>query len=113
MAEASLSRRTRNTDAVVGTSAAASSPVPCGDVAGGIVVVSGMTASATFTVHGSVDGQTFAPLFDSSGAAAAVVVPAGDSAVPLPDAVYPVRGVKLVSGSNIGTAVTVVVMLKT
>lgn len=111
MSEVSLAHRTRNVDITVGTSVATSTSLPCGDVAGGVVIVGGVTASATLTVHAG-NGATFAPVYDSSGAAATIVVPADGGAVSLPDAVYPARYLKLTSDSDIGTTATVIVMLK-
>lgn len=97
-------------DITVGTSVTVSTSLPCGDVAGGVVIVSGVTASATLTVHAG-NGTTFAPVYDASGAAT-LVVPADGGAVSLPDAVYPARYLKLTSESDIGTTAAVVVMLK-
>ncbi len=114
MAESLLSHRTRNVDVVVTTSAASSTSLSCGDVAGGVVIVSGVTASATLTVWGAPSaGGTFAPVFDAGGAAATLVVPADGGAVVLPDAAYALRHLKLTSQSELGTAAAVVVMLKT
>ena len=112
MSESTLSHRTRNVDIIVTTSVSSSTSLSCGDVAGGVVIVSGVTASATLTFQGSHDGQTFAPLFDAGGAAATLVVPADGGAVVLPDAVYALRHLKLISDSDLGTAAAVVVMLK-
>ena len=112
MSEILLSRRTRNMDAVVTTSVSSSTSLACGDVAGGVVIVSGVTASATLTVQGSHDGQTFVPVFDASGAAATLVVPADGGAVVMPDAAFALRHFKLTSQSELGTAAAVVVMLK-
>jgi hypothetical protein len=108
-----LSHRTRNVDAVVTTSASSSTSLPCGDVAGGVVIVSGVTASATLTIWGasSADG-TFVPVFDVGGAAATLVVPADGGAVVMPDAAFALRHFKLTSQSDLGTAAAVVVMLK-
>jgi hypothetical protein len=112
MSESQLSHRTRNVDIVVTTSVSSSTSLSCGDVAGGIAIISGVTASATLTVQGSYDGTTFAPVFDASGAAATLVVPAEGGAVVLPDAVYALRHLKLTSDSDLGMGATVVVMLK-
>lgn len=113
MPDALLSHRTRNVDAVVTTSVSSSTSLPCGDVAGGVVIVSGVTASATLTIWGasSADG-TFVPVFDVGGAAATLVVPADGGAVVMPDAAYALRHLKLTSQSDLGTAAAVVVMLK-
>jgi hypothetical protein len=109
-----MSHRTRNVDVVVTTSVSSSTSLSCSDVAGGVVVISGVTASATLTVWGAPSaGGTFAPVFDSSGAAATLVVAADGGAVVLPDAAYALRHLKLTSQSELGTAAAVVVMLKT
>ena len=114
MSELLLSRRTRNVDVVVGTAVSSSTSLPCGDVAGGIVVIGGVTASATLTVWGaSSAGGPFAPVFDASGAAATLVVPAEGGAVVMPDAAFALGTLKLTSSSSLGTAAAVVVMLKT
>lgn len=112
MAEAKLTHKTRNVDITVGTSVATSTSLPCGDVAAGVVLVGGVTASATFTIHGSADGQTFAPVFDAGGSAATFVVQADGGAVAMPDAVYGLKHLKLTSSVDLGTAAAVVVMLK-
>ncbi len=112
MSESTLSHRTRNVDIVVTTSVSSSTSLPCGDVAAGVVIIGGVTASATFTVHGSADGLTFAPVFDAGGSAATLVVPADGGAVVLPDAVYGLKHLKLTSSSDLGTAAAVVVSLK-
>lgn len=112
MSESTLSHRTRNVDILVTTSVSSSTSLPFADVAGGVVIVSGVTASATLTVYGGRDGATFAAVFDAGGAAATLVVPADGGAVVIPDAAFPLRFLKLVSDSDIGTAAAVVVMLK-
>jgi hypothetical protein len=114
VSELLLSHRTRNVDAVVTTSVSSSTSLPCGDVAGGVVIVSGVTASATLTVWGasSADGQ-FVSVFDTAGAAATLVVPADGGAVVMPDAAFALQNMKLTSSSDLGTAAAVVVVLKT
>lgn len=112
MAELTLSRATRNIDAVVGTSPESSTGIPCGDMAAALVHVVGVTASATLTVMGSANGQTFFPLFDASGAAVTLTVPAEGGSVAVPDAAFPLRVMKLTSSVGLGTAAAVVVSLK-
>jgi hypothetical protein len=113
VSESLLSHRSRNVDVVVTTSVSSSTSLTCGDVAGGVVVISGVTASATLTVWGAPSaGGTFAPVFDADGAAATLVVAADGGAVVLPDTVYALRHLKLTSDSDLGTAATFVVMLK-
>jgi hypothetical protein len=114
VSEVTLSHRTRNVDIVVTTSVSSSTSLSCGDVAGGVVIVSGVTASATLTVWGAPSaGETFAPVFDADGAAATLVVPADGGAVVMPDAAFALGNLKLTSSSSLGTAAAVVVMLKT
>lgn len=112
MSDSVLTHRTRSQPVTVATAAAASATVDIRDVAGGIVHVSGTTATHTFTVYGSSDGTSFVTVYGTDGQAASVTVPAGESAYCLPDAVYPLRFVRLVSGTDIGTAASVVVSVK-
>lgn len=114
MSELLLSHRTRNVDAVVTTSVSSSTSLPCGDVAGGVVIVSGVTASATLTIWGATSASgTFARLYDAGGAAATLAVPADGGAVAMPDAAFALQNMKLTSSSDLGTAAAVVVVLKT
>ena len=112
MPDLRLSRKTRNMDVVVGTSAASSTSLHCGDMAAGLVHVVGVTASATLTVLGSSDGLTFAPLFDSSGAAVTLTIPAEGGAVVMPEAVFGLRYVTLAADADLGTTTAVVVTFK-
>lgn len=112
MADLRLTRTTRNIDAVVGTSAAASTTIDCGDMAAALVHILGVTASATLTVLGSTDGQAFSPLHDSSGAAVSVTIPSEGGAVVLPEPVFSLRFVKLTSDPGLGTTAMAVVTLK-
>ncbi len=112
MSESILSHRTRNTDVAVGTATASSTTLPMGDVAAGIVHVAGVTGTHTLAVYGSGNGVAFAAIYGQDGQPATVAVPADGGACVLPDAVYPLRFVKLVSGTDMGTAAAVVVTLK-
>lgn len=112
MTTATIRRYSQATSVTVGASTAGSTSVSLKGVAGGCVIVSGLTASATLTVHGSVDGLTFAPVHDSSGAVVTLAVPAAGGAVPLPDAAFGVSLVRLVSGTDIGTSASMVVTVK-
>ena len=112
MPEALLGHRVRGLDLTVGTAASGSSSMLMADMAAGVVIVSGITATCTLTVFGSHDGATFRALYGFDGAAATLAVPADGGAMTLPDAVYPLRFVKLVSGTDLGTAANVVISLK-
>jgi hypothetical protein len=97
---------------VVGTSPSGSTPFRMEGAAGGMVHVENVTATHTLTLYGSGDGVTFSPLYGHDGQAASVSVTATHGAYSLPDAVYPLRLVKLTSGTELGTAATVVLSLK-
>jgi hypothetical protein len=112
MSESTLTHRTRNLPVTVGTAAASSTVMLMNDMAAGTVFVDGVTATHTLTVYGSDNGVTFVPLYGHDGQAATVAVPASGGACVLPDAVYPLRFVKLVSNSDMGTAAAVVLSLK-
>jgi hypothetical protein len=112
MSERTLTHRTRNADVTVGTATASSTTLLMADAAAGMVHVAGVTGTHTLTIYGSGDGVTFAPLYDQDGQAATVAVPADGGSCVLPDAVYPLRFVKLVSGTDLGTAAAVVLSLK-
>jgi hypothetical protein len=112
MSATTLTHKTRNLPVTVGTAVASSTAMLMGDMAAGIVYVDGVTASHTMAVYGSSDGTTFVPLYGFDGQAATVTVAADGGACSMPDAVYPLRFVKLVSGTDLGTAANVVISLK-
>mgnify|MGYP006282352149 CR=1 FL=1 len=112
MSERIISHRTRNTDVTVTTATASCTTLLMADVAAGLVHVSGVTGTHTLTIYGSGDGVTFAPLYDQTGQPATVAVPATGGTCALPDAVYPLRFVKLTSGTELGTAASVAVSFK-
>lgn len=112
MSESTISHRTRSQDVTIATAATGSSTVLCADMAAGILHVAGVTASATLTLYGSGNGTTYWPLFNSDGSQATVTVPADGGAIALPDALYPLRFVRIVSGTELGTAAAAVVSLK-
>lgn len=82
------------------------------DMVAGVVHVAGVTASATVTVYASPDGVTFAPVYGSDGSPATLVIPQTGGAVVMPDAVRPLRFMKLVSDADLGTAASVIVSVK-
>jgi hypothetical protein len=112
MSATSFTHKTRNLPVTVGTAAASSTAMLMNDMAAGTVHVDGVTATHTLAVYGSGDGVTFVPLYGFDGQAATVSVNAAGGSVVLPDAVYPLRFVKLVSGTDLGTAASVVISLK-
>ena len=112
MGEALLVHKGRGLDMTVATAASGSTSMLMADMAAGVVIVSGTTATCTLTVFGSHDGETFRALYGFDGAAATLAVPADGGAMTLPDAVYPLRYVKLVSGTALDGAATVTLQMK-
>ena len=112
MSATSFTHKTRNLPVAVGTAAAASTAMLMNDMAAGMIHVDGVTASHTLTVYASGDGTTFVPLYGFDGQPATVNVNAAGGSAVLPDAVYPLRFVKLVTGTDMGTAASVVISLK-
>ena len=112
MSDTVLTHRTRSCDVTVSTSASLSTSIDVRDVAAGILHVAGVTATGTVTVYGSSDGVTFVAVYGSDGQAATVTVPADGGSCVLPDAMYPLRYVRLVASSDLGTNATASVSLK-
>lgn len=112
MSVATIQRYPRSAPVVVTTSTATSSTVRAAGVAGAVVFVSGVTASATLTVHVSSDDATYRPLYASDGQPATVSIPAAGGAVAMPDAVFGCRFLRLTAEPNVGTAAAFVVSLK-
>ncbi len=97
---------------VVGTSTSEATTFRLDDVAGGSVHVAGVTDTHKLTVYGSSDGATFRQLYGADGQPATIAVGAAGGVYPLPDAAYPLRLAKLVSGTELGTAAAVVLTIK-
>ena len=112
MSSSTISHSTRSQDVTIATSATAASTVLLADMAAGILHVSGVTATASLTLYGSSDGTTYWPLFNTDGSLATMMVPEDGGAIAMPDAVYPLRFVRIVSGSDLGTAAAAAVSLK-
>jgi hypothetical protein len=102
----------RTLPVAVGTAAATSSSMLMADIAAGAVIVEGVTSEHSLTVYGSTDGTTFVPLYGHDGQAATMPVPAGGGECVMPDAVHPLRYIRLVADSDLGTAVSVRVSLR-
>jgi hypothetical protein len=112
MSDAILSRKTRNLDITIGTAVASSSTLMMADMAGGTLLVSGVTSTHSIAVYGSHNGTAFSALYGHDGQAATVSVPAEGGASAMPDAIYPTRYIRLVSSTDLGTAATAIVSLK-
>ena len=113
MTHVRIRRESKSAPVTVTTSVATSTSVSGSDAAGGVVLISGVTASAVLTVHGSTDnGLTFRAVYGADGAAATLVVPDGGGVVSMPDAAYGLTIMRLVSGTDLGTAAAVAVTMK-
>jgi len=112
MSHVGIRHDSRIVEAVVSTAASAASAVRLDDAAAGIIHIAGVTVTHTLTVLGSSDGVTFAAVYGSDGQTATVAVPATGGAIALPDAVYPLRFVKFTTDTDMGTAVSVAVSIK-
>lgn len=112
MSEFGIRRRCRYLDVKVATDAADSSPIAAEHYAAAVVHVSGVTASASFAIHGSANGQQFLPAYGADGVPSAVDIPATGGAVFLPPVVAGLAHMKLVTSAALGTAARVLVTLK-
>jgi hypothetical protein len=102
----------RHLPLTVGTASATSSSMLMADIAAGSVIVDGVASSRSLAVYGSTDGATFVPLYGHDGQAATMSVPAGGGECVMPDAVHPLRYIRLVADSDLGTAASVRLSLK-
>lgn len=82
------------------------------EMAAGTVYVSGVTASHTLTLYGSSSGETYLPAYGADGTPSTVTVPAAGGAVSLPATIAGMGYLKLVTGTDLGTAAVVLVTLK-
>lgn len=112
MSDAILFHKTRNLDITIGTAVASSSTLLMGDMAGGTLLIDGLTSTSSIAVYGSHNGTDFVALYGHDGQAATMSVPANGGACAMPDAIYPTRFIRLVSSTNLGTAATAIVSLK-
>jgi hypothetical protein len=112
MSEFLARRRLRWFDVSVGTAAATSSAIRADESAAGAVYVSGVTASALLTLYGSAAGENYLPVSGPDGTPSTVSIPDTGGAVSLPAALAGLAYLKLVSGTDLGTAAAVLVTLK-
>ena len=112
MSVITITHGTRSQDVTIATAATAASAVLLADMAGGILHVSGVTATASLTMYGSRDGTNYWPLFNPDGSRATMIVPEAGGAIALPDAVYPLRFARIVSDTDLGTTAAAIVSLK-
>ena len=117
MNEAEIKRRTRQFTITLGTATAAATTLRCDDMAGGVISCGTMsTASATLQCWGAVDeAGPYRRVYGADGSAADItLVPstADGRVYALPDAVFAVPFVRIVSGGTNSTGTVGVVSFK-
>ena len=117
MSEIKIKRRVRNVTITLGTATAAATTIRTDDMAGGCISVGTMlTASATLQCWGSVaEAGPYRRVYDSSGAAADVTLAPSTSdgrIYSLPDALFSVPFVRIVSGATNSTGTVGIVSFK-
>jgi hypothetical protein len=117
MSEIKIKRRTRTISLTLGTATADATSLRLDDMAGGVISVGTMaTAASTLQLFGSVaeDGP-YRRVYGADGSAADITLAPSTSVgqvYSLPDAVYALPFVRIVSGSTAATAIAAVVNLK-
>ena len=117
MSEILIRRRQREVEMSLHTATSLATTINLGDMAGGVVSFGTMdTNAATLQMFGSGDADAqFRRVYDSSGAAADVTLSPSSTdgrIYSLPDAVFALSYLKIVSGSTNSTGTTGIVSLK-
>ena len=117
MSEIKIKRRVRIFFLTIGTAAQDATPLRLDDMAGGIISVGTLsTAATTLQLYGATsEAGDYGRVYDASGSAADITLVPSSSAsqvYSLPDAVYALPYVRIVSGSTNATSVAAVVSLK-
>lgn len=117
MSEFKIKRKIRAVSITLGTATAAATTIRVDDMAGGIISVGTMlTAAATLQCWGAVDeAGPYRRVFDSSGSAADVTLAPSTSdgrIYSLPDAIFAVPFVRIVSGATNSTGTVGIVSFK-
>ena len=117
MSEIKIKRRIRNVSITLGTATADATSLRLDDMAGGCISVGTMlTASATLQCWGSIlEAGPYRRIYDNAGSAADVTLApstADGRIYSLPDAVFALPYLKIVSGTTNSTGTTGVVSLK-
>lgn len=117
MSEIKIKRRTRNVSITLGTATAAATTIRVDDMAGGCISVGTMvTAAATLQCWGAIaEAGPYRRIYDNSGSAADVTLApstADGRIYSLPDAVFAVPFVKIVSGATNSTGTAGIVSFK-
>ena len=117
MSEIKIKRRTRTISLTLGTATADATSLRLDDMAGGVISVGTIaTAASTLELYGAVESDgPYRRVYGSDGSAADITLAPSTSVgqvYSLPDAVYALPFVKIVSGSTVATAIGAVVNLK-
>lgn len=117
MSEYKIKRKTRTFSVTLGTATAAATTLRADDMAGGIISVGTMvTASATLQCWGSVDeAGPYRRVYGADGSAADITLApstADGRVYSLPDAVFAVPYVRIVSGGTNSTGTVGIVSFK-
>lgn len=117
MSEIKIKRRVRNVTITLGTATSAATTIRTDDMAGGCISVGTMlTASATLQCWGSVaEAGPYRRIYDNAGAAADVTLAPSTSdgrIYSLPDALFAVPFVRIVSGATNSTGTVGVLSFK-
>jgi hypothetical protein len=117
MSEIKIKRRSRSVETVLGSNVSSATTFRLDDMAGGTIAVGTMlTAATTLQMFGAVSEEgTYARVYDAGGEPADVKLVANTAAgrmYALPDAVYAVPYLRIVSGSTHSTGVSAIVSLK-
>lgn len=117
MSEPIIRRRIRTVAITLSTATQSSTTINLGDVAGGVVVFGTMnTNSATLQCWGSdAENGTYGRLYGSDGSAADITLSPSSTqgrAYSLPDAVFALPYLRIVSGATNSTGTSGIVSLK-
>jgi hypothetical protein len=117
MSEIKIKRRTRNVSVTLGTATAEATTIRVDDMAGGVISVGTMvTAAASLQCWGSIaEAGPYRRVYGDDGSAADITLAPSTSdgrIYSLPDAVFAVPFVKIVSGTTNSTGTVGIVSFK-
>lgn len=117
MAEIDIKRQSRTVETVLGSTLSLATTFRLDDMAGGIIAVGTMaTAATTLQTFGAItESGNYRRVYGSDGSAADITLAPSTSAggmYSLPDAVFAVPYLRIVSGSTHSTGVSAVLALK-
>jgi hypothetical protein len=117
MSEVNIKRRVRSVSILLSTSVDASATLRADDMAGGVISLGTMSTNATtLQVFGSVDESgPYSRIYGADGAAADITLAPSTAAgrvYSLPDPIFAVPYIRIVSGGTYSTGVTGIVSFK-